>query len=141
MQQLIEFVSNNAVLSAGFVAVLLALVWTEFAQRGRGFKVVSTAEAVQMMNREEARVVDVSPQADFNKAHITGAHNVVMSRLESPDKQLTKWLVSPLLVTCKSGQTAQQAAAKLVKLGAQNVAVIRGGNGQWMADNYPISRS
>ena len=141
MQQLIEFTSNHAILTGGFIAVLLMLVWNEFAQRGRGFRVVSTAEAVQLMNREDAQVVDVSPQADFAKAHITGARNFTMSRLDAQDKELSKLLDKPLLVTCKAGQTAQQAAAKLVKLGAGNVAVIRGGNTQWMSDNYPISRS
>ena len=93
------------------------------------------------MNREDAQVVDVSPQADFSKAHITGARNFTMSRLDAQDKELSRLLDKPLLVTCKAGQTAQQAAARLVKLGAKNVAVMRGGNTQWMSDNYPISRS
>lgn len=141
MQQLIEFASNHAVLSGGFVVVLLTLLWTEFAQRGRGFKVVTTSEAVQMINRDDARVIDVSPSAEFNKAHIGEAVNIPMSGLDKPDKKLTKLLDSPLLVTCKSGQSAQQAAGKLAKLGAGNVAVIRGGTTQWLADNYPVSRS
>ena len=38
-----------------------------------------------------------------------------------------KLLDRPLLVTCRNGPTAQSAARRLVKLGAGNVAVLRGG--------------
>lgn len=140
MQQLIEFASNNAALSGGFLAVLLLLIWTEFAQRGRGFQLVSPGEAVNLINREDALVVDVSPIADFNKGHISGARNITLSRLEAGDKEVSKLLDKPIVVTCKAGQTAQQAASKLVKLGARKVVVLRGGNTQWAADNYPVSR-
>lgn len=140
MQQLMEFAGNHPLLVTGFVAVVLALLWTEFAQRGRGFRVLSPGEAVRFMNQENARVIDVSPAADFQKGHIVGAHNIGLTRIEASDREVSKMLNAPLLVTCRNGPTALNAAAKLVKLGAREVAVLRGGMTQWLADSYPVSR-
>ena len=140
MQQLMEFAGNHPLLSGGFVAVLLTLIVTEVMRRTQGFKMLSPGEAVAFMNREGTRVLDVSPAADFNKGHIVGAKNVPMSRIKDPDPELAKMIVDPLLVTCKSGQTAGTAAAALVKMGAPDVAVLRGGMMQWNNDNFPVTR-
>lgn len=138
--QVIEFATNHALLVAIFVAVLLLLLWTELAQRGQGFKVLSTAQAVAFMNRDGANVVDVSPAADFARGHIVGARNVPPSRLSEPDKEVKRLLDGPLLVVCKSGQASAKAAATLVKHGASEVATLKGGVLQWTADQYPVTR-
>lgn len=140
MQQLIEFASNHPLLAGGFVAVLLTLVVTEVMRRTQGFKLLSPGEAVAFMNVDGSRVIDVSPAADFNKGHIVGAKNVPMSRIKDPDPELAKMIVDPLLVACKSGQTAGTAAAALVKMGAADVAVLKGGMMQWNTDNFPVTR-
>ena len=44
-----------------------------------------------------------------------------------------------LLVVCKSGQTAVPAAANLRKMGAAEVAILKGGMSQWSADQYPVT--
>lgn len=141
MQQLMEFAGNHPLLAGGFVAVLLALIVTEVMRRGQGYKTLTPSEAVSFMNRDGARVIDVSAAAEFNKGHIIGARNVPMSRIKNPDPDLAKMIVHPLLVTCRSGQTAGQAAGALVKMGATEVAVLKGGMLQWNSDNYPVTRA
>ena len=138
--QLVEFIANNALLVAAFVAVALLLLWTEIAQRGQGFKVLSSAQAVAFINREGASVVDVSAAADFARGHIVGARNLPVSRLDEPDKDVRKLMERPLLVVCKTGQASAKTAAKLVKQGASEVATLKGGVAQWTADQYPVTR-
>lgn len=140
MEQIIEFAGNHPLLSGGFVAVLLLLLWTEVSRRAQGFKTLTPVEAVTFMNNTEAAVLDISPTADFAKGHILGASNVPMSRLAEPDPDIRKLLSGPLLLVCKTGQTAQQAAATLMKLGASDVAVLKGGMSQWASDSYPVTR-
>ena len=141
MQQLMEFVSNHLLLSGGFVAVVVLLIWTEFTRRGAGFKMLSPAESVGFMNQDGAVVVDVSPATDFSKGHVLEARNIPVSRLKEPDKEVNKLSGKPVLVTCRTGQTAQSAAAALVKLGAAPVAVMKGGMAQWRSDSYPVTTS
>ena len=141
MQQLIEFAGNHPILSAAFAAVLVALVVSEIARRRQGFRTLSPNEAVAFMNGDNVQVLDLSPAADFAKGHIVGAKNVPMSRVKDPDPELAKLIVNPLLVTCKTGQSAGQAAGMLMKHGAEDVAVLRGGMAQWTSDNFPVTRS
>lgn len=140
MDQLIEFITNHALLAGGFVAVLLLLVWTEFARRLSGTKELTPAQAVAWINDPDSVVIDVSSAADFNKGHIIGAKNLPLTRITQADAEVRKLAEKKLLVVCRTGQTAGQAAAGLGKLGASNIAILKGGMARWLADQYPVTR-
>jgi rhodanese-related sulfurtransferase len=140
VEQLIEFSGNHGMLVAGFVGIILILIWTEISRYTRGYAELSTAQAVQKINLGQTSIVDISPAADFSKGHLAGATHIALSRFNKPDPDIEKVKSGPVLVVCKSGQTAHQAAAKLVKLGATDVAVLKGGVTQWIADQYPLAK-
>lgn len=140
MEQLIEFAGNHPLLSGGFVAVLLMLIWSEFSRRTQGYREISPGQAVPLINQGNTVVVDISPAAEFDKGHIVGARNIAPSRFAKPDGEIEKLKGKPVLVVCKNGQTALSTAAALVKLGAAPVTVLKGGMSQWKSDNYPVTR-
>lgn len=140
MGQLIEFAGNHAMLVAGFAAIVLLLIWTEISRRTRGYAELTPLQAVQKINQGNTSVVDISSAADFSKGHLAGAQHIAMSRFNETDPDIAKLKTGPVLVVCKNGQTAHLAAAKLVKLGATDVAVLKGGTSQWVADQYPLAR-
>jgi rhodanese-related sulfurtransferase len=140
VEQLSEFAGNNGMLVAGFVGVLLLLIWTEISRYTRGYTELTPVQAVQKINQGQTTIVDISTAADFSKGHLTDAKHIPLSRFSKPDPDIDKIKSSSVLVVCKNGQTAHQAAAKLVKLGASDVAVLKGGVTQWAADSYPLAR-
>jgi len=140
VEQLIEFAGNHGLLVAGFVGVLLLLVWTEISRRTRGYSELTPLQAVQKINDGNTSIVDISPAAEFSKGHLAGAKHFAMSKISDTDPAIAKMKDGPVLVVCKNGQTAHTAAAKLVKLGATDVAVLKGGTTQWVADSYPLAR-
>ena len=140
MGQLIEFATNHSMLVAGFVAVVLMLIWTEISRRNRGYAELTPMQAVQRINQGGISIVDISNAADFAKGHLSGSKHVALSRFNETDPEIAKLKTGPLMVVCKNGQTAHMAAAKLVKLGAPEVAVLKGGVTQWVADQYPLAR-
>ena len=140
MEQLIEFAGNHGALVAGFAAVLLLLVWTEFSRQMRGYKEITPLQAVQKINQGQTSIVDISTAADYSNGHLAGAKHIALTRFADSDPEINKMKTGPILVVCKNGQTAHQAAAKLVKLGATEVAVLKGGTTQWAADQYPLVR-
>ena len=140
MEQLIEFAGNHGMLAAGFGGIVLLLIWTEISRFTRGYVELSPVQAVQKINQGQTSIVDISTAADFAKGHLSGAKHIALSRFNQSDKDIEKMLSGPLLVVCKNGQTAHQAAAKLVKLGADDVAVLKGGTTQWNADQFPLVR-
>jgi rhodanese-related sulfurtransferase len=139
VQQLIEFAGNNLGLFAGFTALVLLLIWTEISRRTRGYQELTPALAVQRINRNDAKIIDVSAAADFAKGHVSGAKHIALSKFNQKAPEVEALTESPLLIVCKNGQTAHQAAAQLVKLGAKDVAVLKGGITQWKADQYPLA--
>ena len=139
MEQVFEFAGNNLLLVGGFVAVLGLLAWTEIMRKVQGLTELTPAQAVAWINDPSAVVIDISPVADFNKGHIVNARNLQASRLAKPDAEIEKLKDNKLLVVCRSGQTAVAAAANLKKLGAGEVAVLKGGMAQWRSDQFPVT--
>lgn len=139
MEQLMEFAGNHAMLVGGFAAVILLLIWTEIGRHTRGYAELTPVEAVRMINQGDTSVVDISAAADFSRGHLSGAKNIALSRINDTDAEINKIKSKPVLVVCKNGNTAHQAAAQLVKLGAANVAVLKGGITQWQADQFPLA--
>jgi len=139
MEQVFEFAGNNVLLVGGFVAVLVLLIWTEVMRKVQGLTELTPVQAVAWINDPSAVVVDISPVAEFNKGHIVNARNVQSSRLANPDAEIQKLKDNKLLVVCKSGQTAISAASNLRKMGAADVAVLKGGMAQWRGDQFPVT--
>ena len=140
MEQLIEFAGNHGPLVAAFAGVILLLVWTEISRHTRGYMELTPLQAVQQINQGQTTIVDISTAADFSKGHLADSKHITLSRFSDADPEIEKMKPGPVLVVCKNGQTAHQAAAKLVKAGAANVAILKGGVTQWAADQYPLSR-
>ena len=139
MEQVIEFAGNHPLLVGGFVAVLGLLVWTEVMRKVQGLAELSPAAAIAWINDPNAVVIDISPVADFNKGHIVNARHLQASHLANPDKETLKLKDRKLLVVCKSGQTAIGAARDLRKMGATEVAVLKGGMAAWRSDQFPVT--
>ena len=140
MEQVIEFAGNHGMLVAGFAGIVLLLIWTEVSRQTRGYTELTPVQAVQKINQGQTTIVDISTAADFSKGHLAGSKHIALSRFSKADPDIEKMKTDPILVVCKNGQTAHQAAAKLVKLGATDVAVLKGGVTQWSSDQYPLSR-
>ena len=139
MELVFEFARNNLLLVGGFVAVLGLLSWTEVMRKVQGLKELSPALAVPWINDPDTVVIDISPAADFNKGHIVNARHYLASHLSNPDAEILKLKDKKLLVVCKTGQTAAGAAASLRKMGASDVAVLKGGMARWRSDQFPVT--
>jgi rhodanese-related sulfurtransferase len=98
---------------------------------------VSPSEAVRLMNREKAVVVDVCEPDEFAQGHVVGARSVPLASLDS-SKDLPTNKTLPLIVVCASGARAQRAAASLRKRGHENVQPLLGGMKAWREANLPV---
>ncbi|TFH87598.1 rhodanese-like domain-containing protein [Billgrantia azerbaijanica] len=136
IDQLFEFVQNHPLLVAAFLMVLLA--WIVYEIRNSAASGVSSSQATQLINREDAVVVDTRDAGDFKAGHIAGARNIPQSRLETRMNELEKVKEKPIIVVCKSGQSSGMSVAKLAKAGFPRVFKLKGGMMQWQADGLPV---
>ena len=140
LHRLPEFLGNHIYLTFAFVGVLFALLFTEAQRFMRGYTALTPAGLTQLINRENALLIDVSSLQDFEKGHVPGAKHVAMSQFDPESKDLAKVRDLPVAIVCKTGQTSAQAAQRLKKAGFSKVFWLDGGLGAWSAAQMPLAR-
>lgn len=140
MERLQEFYSANMMLVVIFVGLTVALLVNEVRGLFRGYKGVSPAQLTQLINRENAVVVDLRGLGEYEKGHIIGARHLLPSEAGPEHKLLAKAKESPLVLVCSAGMVSPGIAAKLVKAGFKQVSVLDGGLGAWTAAGLPLAK-
>ena len=133
-----EFIGHHPFLALGFVGVLLALGYLEFSKLTRGYAALTPAALTQLINREDALVVDVSSIADYEAGHIPGARHVAIGQFDPESKELAKVRDRPVAVVCRNGQVSGQAAKRLRKAGFSRVYWLEGGARTWIDAHMPL---
>jgi len=132
----VNFLIENWLLIAAAVVSGGLLLWPTLSRGGSGGG-VSASEAVRLMNREKAVVIDVCEPGEFAAGHVVGARSVPLATLEG-SRELPTNKALPLIVVCASGMRAQRAAGTLRKLGYDNAQVLAGGMKAWREANLPV---
>lgn len=134
------FLQNWYLFLAAAVSGLL-LLWPAVSRSGGGAAAVSPAEAVQMINREKAVLIDVSDPAEYAAAHALNARNVPFAELDKGHKSLPSNKQLPLLLMCPTGARARRAVAALTKAGYANVRAVTGGLAAWREAQLPTEKA
>ncbi|MSQ60396.1 MAG: rhodanese-like domain-containing protein [Betaproteobacteria bacterium] len=116
-------------------------IWPTISKRLSGAKHVSAFEAVQLINRKDAVVVDVREPAEFKSAHVANSRNIPFGELESKLKELEKFKDRPILLLCQAGNRSATATGTLKKAGFMDVAALAGGLAAWQQAGMPVSKS
>jgi len=101
---------------------------------------VSTAEAVQLINRERAVLIDVSEPAEYAAGHPGGAKSVPLSGLEA-STDLPKNKTLPLVLVCDRGAHSARAMLILKERGYENTHTLSGGLEAWRTANLPLEKT
>lgn len=111
------------------------------ALKGAGAGSLSTAQAVQLINREKAVVIDVCEPEEFAAGHVGGAKNVPLGQLQERLPQVAKNKAVPLIMVCAKGARASRAAGIAKGLGYANVQALAGGLTAWRDANLPVEKA
>jgi rhodanese-related sulfurtransferase len=133
------FLENWYLFAAALVSGSL-LVWPMLTQGATGGIKVSAADAVHLINRERAVLIDISEPAEYAAGHAIGARSVPLASLEG-SRDLPKNKALPLVVVCPTGSRALRAVAVLKKLGFENARALAGGLNAWRAANLPVEKT
>ena len=138
LQQVFEFIGNHPFLVGAFLVLLVLFIRNEMNRGGRS---VSPQQLVDMVNRNNALVLDVRDKKEFEAGHIVDAVNIPYASLESRLKELDRHKDRPIVVACRMGQHAGAAGTVLRKHGFEQVAKLTGGIGEWRNQNLPVVKS
>ena len=138
MERLPEFIANHSSLVLAFVVILGLLIWTLWQGASRGLKKLSPMDATQLINREDAVVLDVRSDGEFNQGHIVNAVNIPQKSLDDQLSKLEKYRDRPIITACRNGQTALGVGNRLRKNGFEQVYNLAGGLMAWEGANLPL---
>ena len=134
-----KFFIDNWMLISVALASGGMLLWPVI--QGASASGLSPAQAVQLINRERAVIVDVSETEEFAAGHLGGAKNVPVGQLEQRLPEVVKNKGLPLILVCPNGSRANRALAVAKKLGYEKAQVLAGGLKSWKEANLPIEKA
>ena len=138
MEQFAEFLLDNLVLAMLFVGLLGALVWTSVSTTGAGQ--LSPADAVRLISREDAVVLDIRPDGEFRNGHIVNAVHVPFDQIDSRLGRLGKYRSKPVIAACRTGQQSASVAKRLRSEGFEQVHRLQGGILAWQNADLPLTK-
>jgi rhodanese-related sulfurtransferase len=134
-----EFISKNIFLVM-IAAISGGMLLWPLLRKGAGGPWVNTLQATQLMNREDAVVVDLRPVADFAKGHILGARSIPLADVEKRAAELDKYKAKPVIVYCSAGNSSGASVALLRRNGFANVVNLAGGYAAWQQAGLPVEK-
>lgn len=133
-----EFIQQNIwlVLIAAFSGIMLILPLI----RGKmsGALSADTNQTVQLINHQDALVLDVREANEFASGHIANARHIPLGQLATSLKPLEKHKDKTIVVNCQSGTRSAMACGVLRKNGFSQVYNLKGGIKAWEQAGLPM---
>lgn len=114
----------------------LLLLWPLVSQRG--IKEIDTRVAVQLINYQEALVLDVRDDSEYAAGHLPNSKHVPSEKIEERWTELQKFKEKPIVVIYRSGIRSNHPSLFLKKNGFTQVFNLMGGIDTWKRANLPI---
>lgn len=143
MQDIMEFARLNVMWSIAWLALLVAVIYMTVKLNLSKVKEIGRTQATNLINQQDAIVVDVRPHDAFRTGHIIDSINITPSEITSNNLgSLEKHKNQPIIVVCANGTAASRdSATALTKLGFGQVYMLKDGIMGWNADNLPLVRT
>ena len=135
-----KFVMSNIWLVLAAAVSGAILVWPLVNRRLSGVPEVGALQAVQLLNRKDAVMIDVREPAEFSAGHAPNAKNIPLAQLDKRIGELEKFKNRPAVILCQTGGRSHAAIALLRKAGFTEVVVLAGGINAWQQANMPIEK-
>lgn len=136
MQQYTQFMINHWPYFIALLFVLLLLWLNERSVRKHRAYELSPKAAVQLMNHEEAKIVDLRDPEHYRQGHIIDA---ILGKIDDFDgNKMKTYQDKALILVCQKGISSQNAAKVIREKGFQKVFVLAGGMQAWQMAELPI---
>ena len=135
MEQFLEFIVNHYLLASLWLAIFIAVILNENA---RGGQQLSPQQATQLINSQDAVVVDIRKKDEFRSGHLPNAINIPAASINSSLGQLEPYKDKPVILVCKTGTTTGAVGSALKKAGFANVTRLKGGILEWQGSSLPL---
>jgi rhodanese-related sulfurtransferase len=136
-----QFIQNNWPLILVMILSGGMLLWPLVGRRLSSVREVGALGATQLINRQNAVMLDLREGKDYEGGHVPNAVHIPLSELGSRGGELSKFASRPLIAYCERGSRSRGAGSALTKLGFAEVYTLRGGVRAWVEAGLPIAKN
>jgi rhodanese-related sulfurtransferase len=134
----VEFFKSNILLIGLAIGSGIMLLLPSLKKGAGGVPNLSPAEAVTLINRSNAFVLDVRDDAEFARGHIADATHIPVADLVARIGELKKYQNKTILVNCQKGMRSAKACDILRKAEFTQVNNLQGGLSAWLEAKLPV---
>ncbi|MGL9760006.1 MAG: rhodanese-like domain-containing protein [Symbiopectobacterium sp.] len=139
MQEIMSFISRHPIISIAWVALLVTIIIMTVKGKLSKVEEIARSKAVQLINKEEAVIVDLRNRDDFRRGHIINAINLLPNDIKNGSLgELERYKARPVIVVCVNGISSRESAGNLLKAGFERVSVLKDGLSGWSGENLPL---
>jgi rhodanese-related sulfurtransferase len=135
-EEQMDFVQQNIIWVIAAIVSGVMLLMALIRGGGRG---LSVPDAILLINREDALVVDVRETSEWSSGHIANARHIALSQLGKRLSELEKHKEKPVIVCCASGNRSANACGTLKRAGFTRVFNLTGGINAWTGAGLPVT--
>ena len=136
MEQIGQFITTHWALWLALIAILALIFINEFFAQKKRAKELSPATAVDMINHNNAVVIDLRDPEAFRAGHIIDSIRV--SADDFNQQRMEKYKKKPFILVCAKGLQSTTLATKLRTQGFTDPMVLAGGVAAWQAASLPL---
>jgi rhodanese-related sulfurtransferase len=114
----------------------LLLLWPLVSRRG--IKEIDTRVAIQLINHQDALVLDVRDDSEYAAGHLPNSKHMPSEKIEERWIELQKFKEKPIVVIYSGGIRSNRASLVLKKNGFSQVVNLMGGIDAWKRASLPI---
>jgi len=136
MSEIQGFIADNLLLVIVLGCLIMGYVIFEVFMRKSSGEIVevSPQKAVDLLNHQNALLLDIRALADFNTSHCMGSVSI-----HNYTTKLDQFKNKPVVVICNSGRTSVVYAKELTAKGFAQALSLAGGIIGWKNADFPLA--
>lgn len=111
--------------------------WSAAGNRLESYDWINPDRLAEQLHRNEAVVIDVRNESEWQEGHIPEAQHIMLGFLEERARELPK--DKKVVVQCQTGNRSAIGASILLAQGIPAVANLQGGIRDWESANFPVT--
>ena len=135
-----SFIINNWMLELIMVLSGGMLLWPLVQGRFSKMKEIGTLNVTQLINRQNAVLLDVREAREFAGGRLPHAVHIPLSELRNRGSELAKLTSRPVVAYCERGQRSRAAGTVLAGLGFTDIYHLAGGFRAWKDAGLPVEK-
>lgn len=142
MQEIIQFSGNHIILSMAWLTLLIAVIFATFQSLVSNNSKITCNEAIQLINKEDAIVIDLRNNNQFRNGHIINSINLTLNDIKNGSLgKLPGTKNKPIIIVCTNGTVTSYQLGVLNNTSLQRVYILKEGIVGWIKESLPLVRS